>query len=78
MLYSAQLAALQGDTTTYKQNIETANSWIKDYFDADAQAVISAQQELQKLANEKILIQPPDISASLNALRSFMQKQGQS
>lgn len=78
MLYSAQLAALQGDTATYKQNIETANSWIKDYFDADAQAVISAQQELQKLANEKILIQPPDISASLNALRSFMQKQGQS
>lgn len=78
MLYSAQLAALQGDTATYKQNIETANSWIKDYFDADAQAVISARQELQKLANEKILIQPPDISASLNALRSFMQKQGQS
>lgn len=78
MLYGAQLAALQGDTATYKQNIETANSWIEDYFDADSQAVISAQQELQKLANEKILIQPPDISASLNALRSFMQKQGQS
>jgi uncharacterized protein HemX len=78
MLYGAQLAALQGDTATYKQNIETANSWIKDYFDADSQAVISAQQELQKLSNAKVLIQPPDISASLNALRSFAQKQGQS
>jgi uroporphyrin-3 C-methyltransferase len=77
MLYSAQLAALQGDTATYKQNIETADSWIKDYFDADSQAVISARQELERLANEKILIQPPDISASLNALRAFMQKQGQ-
>lgn len=78
MLYGAQLAALQGDTATYKQNIETADSWIKDYFDANSQAVINAQQELEKLANEKILIQPPDISASLNALRIFMQKQGQS
>jgi uroporphyrin-3 C-methyltransferase len=78
MLYGAQLAALQGDTATYKQNIEVANSWIKDYFDANSQAVINAQQELQKLANEKILIQPPDISASLNALRTFMHKQNQS
>lgn len=78
MLYGAQLAALQGDTATYKQNIEAARSWIRDYFDANSQAVISAQQELQKLVDEKILMQPPDISASLNALRTFMQKQGQS
>ena len=76
MLYGAQLAALQGDTITYEQNIQAANSWIKDYFDADSQAVVSAQQELQKLAKEKILVQPPDISASLNALRAFMNKQG--
>lgn len=74
MLYGAQLAALHGDSATYRQNIDSAQAWIKDYFDADAQAVNNAQQELGRLINEKIVIEPPNISGSLDALRTFMKK----
>jgi uncharacterized protein HemX len=78
MLYGAQLAALHGDSTTYRQNISSAQAWIKDYFDADAQAVSNTQQELGRLINEKIVIEPPDISGSLDALRTFMKKKDSS
>ena len=78
MLYGAQLAALHGDTVTYQQNIRSAQAWIEDYFDIDAQAVGNTQQELERLINEKIVIEPPDISGSLNALRAFMKKTGNS
>ena len=74
MLYGAQLAALHGDSATYRQNIDAARAWIKDDGDADAQAVNSTQQELGRLINEKIVIEPPDISGSLDALRTFMKK----
>lgn len=76
MLYGAQLAALHGDSATYRQNVGAAQAWIKDYFDADAQAVNNTQQELGRLINEKIVIEPPDISGSLDALRTFMKKKG--
>lgn len=74
MLYGAQLAALHGDSDTYRQNIDAAQAWIKDYFDVDAQAVNNTQQELERLIHEKIVIEPPDISGSLDALRTFMKK----
>jgi uroporphyrin-3 C-methyltransferase len=74
MLYGAQLAALHGDSAIYRQNIDAAQAWLKDYFDADAQPVSNTQQELERLVHEKIVIEPPDISGSLDALRTFMKK----
>lgn len=74
MLYGAQLSALHGDSATYRQNIDAAQAWIEDYFDADAPAVNNTRQELERLIDEKIVIEPPDISGSLDALRTFMKK----
>ncbi len=69
MLYGAQLAVLQGDTGTYVQNIKSARRWINDYFDTETQVVTNVQDELQMLLDEKIVVEMPDVSASLTALR---------
>jgi uroporphyrin-III C-methyltransferase len=71
MLYGAQLAVLQGDTGTYTQNLKSARRWINDYFDTETQVVTNMQAELQALLDEKIVVELPDVSASLAALRDI-------
>lgn len=78
LLYGAQLGALQGDVATYEQNLRSAQNWINDYFDTDSQAVMRFLEELQRLANEKIVIELPDISTSLEALRAATSKKAES
>ncbi|MFQ6021744.1 MAG: uroporphyrinogen-III C-methyltransferase [Acidiferrobacterales bacterium] len=75
MLYGAQLAVLQADVATYGQNLKSAQTWINDYFETDSQAVVRFQEELKGLAGEKIVVELPDISASLDALRAATSKQ---
>ncbi len=75
MLYGAQLALLQGDTGTYTQNLKSARRWISDYFDTETQVVTNMQGELQTLLDEKIVVELPDVSASLAALRDIASKQ---
>jgi len=74
MLYGAQLAMLQGDTGTYTQNLKSARRWISDYFDTETQVVTNMQEELQALLDEKIVVELPDVSASLGALRDIASK----
>jgi len=71
MLYGAQNALLQGDVATYQQNLKSASQLVEEYFDTNTQVVTAAQQELDKLLNTKIVIDLPDISASLSALRQL-------
>ena len=74
MLYGAQLAMLQGDTGTYTQNLKSARRWIDDYFDTETRVVTNMQEELQALLDEKIVVELPDVSASLGALRDIVSK----
>jgi uncharacterized protein HemX len=74
MLYGAQLAVLQGDTGTYTQNLKSARRWIDDYFDTETRVVTNTQEELQALLDEKIVVELPDVSASLGALRDIASK----
>ena len=53
---------------------DAAQAWIEGYFDVEAPAVNNTRLELERLINEKIVIEPPDISRSLEALRTFMKK----
>ncbi|MFQ5993617.1 MAG: uroporphyrinogen-III C-methyltransferase [Acidiferrobacterales bacterium] len=71
MLYGAQLALLEANVGTYTQNIKTAQGWINDNFDTDAQAVINAQQELSTLLEAKIAVELPDVAGSLETLRAI-------
>lgn len=70
-LLSARLALLSRDETSFRQDIKTAQNWVKLYFDTQtgegAQAVIT----LQKLNASSIKIELPDISGSLEAVRHY-------
>jgi uncharacterized protein HemX len=69
LLYGAQHAILQGNTAIYRQNLETVRRWVKEYFDPQAQAVISLHTELDALTGVKLAAELPPVSASLEALR---------
>ena len=70
MLYGAQQALLQVNVSTYRQNLQSAAQWLKTHFDVNAHAVETAIAELESLQNTKIATELPDISGSLNTLRT--------
>lgn len=70
MLYGAQLASLQGDVATYTQSLQAAQDWLAEYFDNEAPGVVNARSEIERLRERKLLVELPDISPSLKALRA--------
>ena len=69
MLYGAQLALLQANVTVYQQNLRSALRLLKEYFDVNTQVVAAMSGELEGQLKMKLVTAPPDISASLEALR---------
>ena len=76
VLYGAQQALLQGHVLTYQNNLKTANRWLNDYFDDNAQTVLSARAELEKLRGTPVMSELPDISGSLETLRKSTRRRG--
>ena len=76
VLYGAQQALLQGHVLTYQNNLKTANRWLNDYFDGNAQTVASARAELDKLRGTPVMSELPDISGSLETLRKTTHRRG--
>jgi uncharacterized protein HemX len=71
MLYGAQQAILQGNTALYRQNLQTARRWVKEHFDSHAPAVAGLLTEIDQLIAVRIAAELPDISGSLELLRSL-------
>jgi uroporphyrin-3 C-methyltransferase len=71
-LNSARLAALQGETESYRASLKIARAWLGDYFDVEAPQIAAARTELERLATIDIRPSLPDISASLRLLRQQM------
>lgn len=65
----ARLAALSGDTTSYRASLKTAAAWLTGHFAADAPRNQAAAAELERLAALELRPELPDISASLRLLR---------
>jgi uroporphyrin-3 C-methyltransferase len=74
-LEAARIALLRRDGQTYQQTLRSAQEWISLYFDNDAPATAGALQELAHLQQTDIAPSLPDISGSLNALRSWLNGQ---
>ncbi len=70
-LLSARLALLQRNEASYKADIKTAEDWLKRYFDTSDKTVRAALNHLHQLGQSRLSIDLPDISASLNAARTF-------
>ncbi|MFP5506473.1 MAG: uroporphyrinogen-III C-methyltransferase [Gammaproteobacteria bacterium] len=71
-LSMARLAALTGDTASYRASLTTAAGWLDAHFAADAPRVGAARTELERLAALELRPALPDVSASLRLLRERM------
>ena len=70
-LLAARLALLSRDETSFKQELKTAQLWTAHYFDTKSPNGIRALSGLKKLASSGIIIELPDISPSLQAVRNY-------
>ena len=70
-LLSARLDLLARDQQEYKTDLEAARTWLERYFDSSSPAVASSVKTLNELAKSDIVIQLPDVTASLNAVRKY-------
>lgn len=70
-LIGARLALLGRDEVSYKTDLKTAREWLERYYDMRSSSVVSAAGALRNLHSSEIRIDVPDISATLDALRSL-------
>ncbi|MFN2308994.1 MAG: uroporphyrinogen-III C-methyltransferase [Gammaproteobacteria bacterium] len=68
-LGTARLAALLGDSASYRASLNTAAAWLGAHFAEDAPRVVAARAELTRLAGLELRPALPDLSASLRLLR---------
>jgi len=76
-LESARLSLIQGDEVTYKQSLAIAHDWLLEYFDNNAKRN-AIKNTLSELGQIELTATIPDISASLDALRTWQHQQNNS
>jgi len=70
-LIGARLALLGRDEESYKADLRAAREWLERYFDMRDSGVAQAAAALRNLHSSEIIINVPDISATLDALRNL-------
>ena len=70
-LLSARMALLTRDEVSFRRDLKTSQDWLKRYFDIKSNDSAQALAALQKLAASNIVIDMPDISGSLEAVRNY-------
>jgi len=70
-LLTARIALLQHDEISYRNDLQTADGWIKRHFDTRAAATQSALASLRQLSAGDLVIQVPDIGETLNAVSQY-------
>jgi len=69
-LQAARIAVLEGETPVYRASIASARQWTEAYFLADDPGVGAFISALSELEGRQIAVEIPDISGSLEALRT--------
>ena len=70
-LLAARLSLLARDQATFRADLEAASDWLQRYFDPEATAVSSSAEAIDALSKSDIVIEPPDVGASLDAVRNY-------
>ncbi|MBB5019402.1 uroporphyrinogen III methyltransferase/synthase [Chitinivorax tropicus] len=68
-LLDARMANLQRDGMTFQSDLQLARQYVERYFDTQAAQTKGFQQGLLQLAQLEIGSEPPNLQASLNAVR---------
>jgi uroporphyrin-3 C-methyltransferase len=72
MLEQGQMALLAGKQRLYEDSLNKASHWIKTYYTLDASASQAVLASIDDLKQQQVEIVLPDISASLRALKDYM------
>lgn len=72
-LLAARIALLQRQQASYAADLQAAEYALERYFDTSARSARLALASLRELSRKRVNIDPPDISASLNAVRALSQ-----
>jgi uroporphyrin-3 C-methyltransferase len=70
-LTGARLALLARDSTSYKADLKAARDWLSRYYDTSNNSVAYAAAMLRNLHDAEVSIEAPNITASLEALRTL-------
>lgn len=71
----AQIALLRASDPLYHESLKAARQWVRDYYDADSDAVKAVLARIDELDAIRLTADVPDISGSLNTLRALRAKQ---
>ena len=69
-LLSARISAMARDDANFKEDVRAARELVAGYFDVKAKVNANAVATLKQMGENAISITPPDIAASLNAVRA--------
>jgi uroporphyrin-3 C-methyltransferase len=70
-LLTARLSLLSHDEASFKRDLKTAQEWIWQYFDVKSERGTAALATLQKISSAHLLIDLPDLTGSLEAVRNY-------
>jgi uroporphyrin-3 C-methyltransferase len=73
MIEQAQMASLAGKQKIYQDSLLKAKTWLSNYYTLDQQATHVIVRAIDELSQQQIAVQLPDISASLRALKNYME-----
>lgn len=71
-LATARMALLRSDQAQYREALQTAGQWLRQYFDMSDKGVAQLETRLESIAATDIRPALPDISGSLRLLRQQM------
>jgi len=69
-LLSARVALLARQESTFRGDVKAAQAWLKDYFDLRAKPVKALEQSLAQMLSAPLPAEPPELTASLDAVRA--------
>jgi len=72
-LEQAQIALLQQHQAVYENSLDNAKEWVKKYYVIDPELKNKLLKELDSYSKQNIEEPLPDISASLDALKNYLQ-----
>lgn len=73
-LEQAQLAILQHQQAVYKSSLSDARNWIQQYYVMDPLIKKKVLGQMDELLRQDVARPVPDLDASLEALKRYMQK----
>jgi uroporphyrin-3 C-methyltransferase len=71
-LQAARLALLRSEQALFRQSLDDATAWLREYYDIDSTPVKGALRTIAEIRESSFDTSLPDISESLRLLRQYI------